>query len=173
MEWLTVAKWSPYVAGIGIGVLSWFAFLFSDRAIGCSTPFARASGMIERLFRGDRVLQRAYFQKYLPEVGWDSMLVVGVLIGALASALLSGSFKLTWVPDLWQQTFGNTPAIRLIVALVGGILMGIGSRWAGGCTSGHGISGTLQLAVSSWLSVICFFAGGIATAMLIFRVIGG
>jgi uncharacterized membrane protein YedE/YeeE len=173
MEWLTVVKWSPYVAGVGMGILSWFAFLFSDRTIGCSTPFARASGMIERLLRGDKVLQRPYFEKYRPQIGWDSMLVVGVLIGALVSALLSGSFRLTWVPDLWQQTFGDTPTIRLIVAFVGGILMGIGSRWAGGCTSGHGISGTLQLAVSSWLSVICFFAGGIATAMLIFRVIGG
>ena len=173
MEWLTAVKWSPYVAGIGIGILSWLAFLFSDRTIGCSTPFARTSGMIERLFRGDQVLQRPYFQKYLPEIGWDWMLVLGILIGAFISALLSGSFEFTWVPDLWQQTFGNTPTIRLIVALVGGILMGIGSRWAGGCTSGHGISGTLQLAVSSWLSVICFFVGGIATAMLIFRVIGG
>jgi uncharacterized membrane protein YedE/YeeE len=173
MEWLTMVKWSPYVAGACIGVLSWLAFLLSDRGIGCSTPFARMSGAIERLFRGDKVLQRPYFQKYLPQVGWDWMLIVGVLIGAFASALLSGSFKPTWVPELWLQTFGNTPILRLIVTLIGGILMGIGSRWAGGCTSGHGISGTLQLAISSWLSVICFFIGGIATAMLIFRVIGG
>ena len=173
MEWLTMATWSPYVAGIGIGVLSWLAFLFSDRTIGCSTPFARFSGMIERLFRGDKTLDRPYFKKYLPVLGWDGMLVVGILIGAFISAQLSGTFELKWVPDLWQQTFGNTPVLRLIVALVGGILMGVGSRWAGGCTSGHGISGTLQLAISGWLSAICFFVGGIATAMLIFRVFGG
>jgi hypothetical protein len=47
--------------------------------------------------------------------------------------------------------------------------MGIGARWAGGCTSGHGISGTLQLAVSSWLAVLCFFAGGVATAMILYQ----
>jgi hypothetical protein len=47
----------------------------------------------------------------------------------------------------------------------------MGARWAGGCTSGHGISGTLQLAVSSWLAVMGFFAGGIVTAMVLFHVI--
>ena len=172
MEWFTAARWSPYIAGIGIGILSWFAFLLSDKTIGCSTPFARTSGMIERWFRGDKVLQRPYFQRYLPVIGWDWMLVLGVFIGALLAAVTSGSFELEWVPDLWQRTFGNTPLIRWLVALLGGILMGIGSRWAGGCTSGHGISGTLQLAVSSWLAVICFFVAGIATAVLIFRVIG-
>lgn len=173
MEWLTMATWSPYIAGIGIGILGWLAFLLSDRTIGCSTPFARASGMIERLFRGDRVLERPYFKQYLPTFGWDWMLVIGIFIGAFVSAQLSGQFEIKWVPDLWAQTFGNTPLIRMIVALVGGVLMGIGSRWAGGCTSGHGISGTLQLAVSSWISVFGFFIGGIAAAMLIFRVLGG
>ena len=49
--------------------------------------------------------------------------------------------------------------------------MGFGARWAGGCTSGHGISGMLQLAVSSWLAATSFFVGGIATAMLIFKVL--
>ena len=173
MEWLKMVTWSPYVAGIGMGILASLSFLLSDRTLGCSTPFARASGAIERLFRGDRTLERPYYKRYLPIFEWDGMLIIGVLIGAFISVLLSGSFDLKWVPDLWMQTFGNTPVIRLVVALVGGTLMGIGSRWAGGCTSGHGISGTLQLAASSWLSVIMFFVGGIATALLIFRVIGG
>ena len=173
MEWLTMVTWSPYVAGIGIGILASLSLLLSDRTIGCSTPFARASGAIERLFGGDKVLDRPYYKKYVPKLEWDGMLIIGILIGAFISVLLSGSFGLKWVPDLWMSTFGNTPILRLIVSLVGGILMGIGSRWAGGCTSGHGISGTLQLAISSWLSVVCFFVGGIATAVLIFRVIGG
>jgi uncharacterized membrane protein YedE/YeeE len=46
--------------------------------------------------------------------------------------------------------------------------MGFGARWAGGCTSGHGISGVLQLAVSGLISAACFFAGGIATAFLLY-----
>jgi len=48
-------------------------------------------------------------------------------------------------------------------------LMAFGARMAGGCTSGHGISGTMQLSVGSWVAVVCFFAGGIATALLMFR----
>ena len=48
--------------------------------------------------------------------------------------------------------------------------IGFGARWARGCTSGHGLSGTMQLAVSSWLAVACFFIGGTITAMFFFRV---
>jgi uncharacterized membrane protein YedE/YeeE len=61
---------------------------------------------------------------------------------------------------------------RVIVALLGGICLGFGARWAGGCTSGHGISGTLQLTVGSWISAVCFFIGGIITALFLYRVIG-
>jgi uncharacterized membrane protein YedE/YeeE len=170
MEWLMMDRWSPYVSGIGIGLLSWVTFLLSDKPIGCSTAFSRTSGMIERLFRGARVEEKAYYRKFAPSVDWEWMLVVGVFIGAFLSAELSGQFQGQWVPTKWAVTFGNTPFTRWIVALIGGTIMGIGARWAGGCTSGHGISGTLQLAVSSWVAVICFFIAGVVTAMLIFRI---
>jgi hypothetical protein len=126
--------------------------------------------MVERLFRGSKVEEKLYYKQFTPSVDWEWMLVLGVFIGAFLSAKLSGQFQGDWVPTKWAATFGNTPLTRWIVALIGGTVMGIGARWAGGCTSGHGISGTLQLAVSSWLAVICFFIGGIATAMLIFNV---
>jgi uncharacterized protein len=48
----------------------------------------------------------------------------------------------------------------------------IGARWAGGCTSGHGITGTLQFAVSSWMAVIAFFVGGIIAAYIIYGFAG-
>jgi len=172
MNWLSMVRWSPYMVGIGIGILSWFAFLLSDKPIGCSTAYARTSGMLERLVRGDRVLKKAYYQKFAPVVDWEWMLVVGVVIGAFISAQLSGAFHVLWVPSTWAASFGTGPVLRWLVALIGGVLMGLGARWAGGCTSGHGISGTLQLAVSSWLAAICFFIGGIAAAMLIFHIIG-
>ncbi|HRW77248.1 MAG TPA: YeeE/YedE thiosulfate transporter family protein, partial [Candidatus Sabulitectum sp.] len=53
-------------------------------------------------------------------------------------------------------------------SFAGGLLLGLGSRWAGGCTSGHGISGTLQLTLSSWLAVVVFFASGIFFAWLLY-----
>ena len=77
------------------------------------------------------------------------------------------------IPELWASTFGPAVVPRHLTALLGGVILGFGARWANGCTSGHGISGTLQLAVSGWLAAICFFIGGIAAAMLIFRVFGG
>jgi len=169
----TMTRWSPYIVGVGIGVLCCLAFLLSDKTIGCSTAFARSAGMLERLFRGKRVNERPYYQQFKSVVDWEWMLVLGLLLGAAASSLLSGSFHFHWVPPLWAARAGADPVVRWAVALFGGICLGFGARWAGGCTSGHGISGTLQLAVSSWLAVAGFFVGGIAAAVLLFNVILG
>ena len=173
MEWLVMPRWSPYAVGIGIGILSWITFMLSDRPIGCTTALARTSGMIERLFRGRKVYEKLYYKQFVPEIDWQWMLLVGVVGGAFISAQLSGAFALSWTPEVWVTAFGASPLVRWVVALIGGILMGLGARWAGGCTSGHGISGALQLATSSWAAAICFFIGGIAVAMFIFKIIGG
>lgn len=170
MEWLRLQQWSPYVVGVGIGVLSWLSFVLSDHPLGCSAAFARTSGMIEKLLRGKKVEERPYYRQFSPTITWEWMLVLGIIIGAFISAKFSGQFQFNWVPNKWKVIVSDVVFIRWAVALVGGIMMGFGARWAGGCTSGHGISGMLQLAVSSWLAAICFFVGGIATAMLIFRV---
>jgi len=157
-----------------MGIVIYLAFLLSDRSLGCSTAFARTAGMIEGWFRGkDKVKERPYFQQFAPVIEWGWMLVLGVVIGALISSVVSGSFEFKWVPDRWAEAFGPSPWLRLIGAFVGGVLMGIGARWAGGCTSGHGISGTLQLATSSWIAVFGFFASGIATAFFLYRFLAG
>ncbi len=172
IEFLKEVSWSPYAVGAGIGILSWLSFLISRKPIACSTSFARTSGMIEKLFSGKKAAQKPYYQKIGLAVDWQWMLVVGVIIGSLISSLLSGDFSWQWVPSVWAAEFGRGPILRVIVALAGGCLIGFGARWAGGCTSGHGISGTLQLAVSSWISAICFFIGGILTTHIIFALIG-
>jgi len=171
LEWLTMKQWSPYIVGMGIGILSWFAFLISNKPIGCSTAFTRTSGMVERLLRGKRVLGKHYYVRFPPVVDWEWMLVVGVIVGSFISAKLSGQFQAQWIPDMWSSTFGSALFTRWLIALFGGVIIGFGARWAGGCTSGHGISGTLQLAVSSWLAVVCFFVSGIMTAMVIYKII--
>ena len=171
MNWLTQTQWSPYVVGAGIGVLSWITWLISNEPIGCSTSFSRIAGMIEKLFRGKKYEKKLYYQEVKPEIDWQMMLVIGVVIGALISSLLSGDFCLQWIPSVWSLTFGDNMVLRLAAGFAGGILLGFGSRWADGCTSGHGISGTMQLAVSSWISAICFFIGGILMAQLLFKVI--
>ncbi len=168
IEYLSMKEWSPYLVGVGIGVLNIFAFLLSDKPIGCSTAYSRTSGMIEKVFRGPKVRDKAYYRKFEPVVDWEVMLVAGIVLGAFLSASMSGEFRPEMVPALWRERFGPDPVTRLAAAFVGGFLVGLGARWAGGCTSGHGISGTTQLAASSWLAVACFFIGGIATAMLLF-----
>jgi uncharacterized protein len=169
MNWLEQARWSPYIVGAGIGVLSWLTFLLSDKPLACSTSFAKVAGMIEKVFRGDRVNERPYYCEFTPNVDWGVMLVIGLFFGALVSTLLSHSFSVNWVPTVWAAHFGGSPVLRWAGALVGGVLLGFGARWANGCTSGHGISGTLQLTASSWLAAACFFIGGIAVAMLLYR----
>jgi uncharacterized membrane protein YedE/YeeE len=57
----------------------------------------------------------------------------------------------------------------MVVAFLGGVIIMYGARMAGGCTSGHGISGSLQLAVSSWVFFLTMFAFGIGTALILFR----
>lgn len=164
--------WSPYLVGIGIGILGLLTFLISRKPIGCSTAYARTSGMIARIFLGPRVVGQPYYREFLPVVDWEWMFVLGIVIGAFISGLFSNDLQWQVVPDTWARTFGAGVGLRLIVALAGGILLGFGARWANGCTSGHGISGTMQLAISSWISVIFFFITGILSAHFLYYVVG-
>lgn len=166
----TGTNWSPYVVGIGIGLLSWLSFLISGKPIATSTTFARTGGIIEEAITGEETQRRPYYKKIKLKINWQWMLVVGVVIGSFLSAIISGDFQVgVWVPSRWASAFGDSALLRVLVAVAGGIILGFGARFAGGCTSGHGISGTLQLAVSSWISAIFFFVGGIITAHLIFN----
>ena len=168
----TDPDWSPYAVGIGIGILSWLSFLISGKPIATSTTFARIGGMIEEVVTGGKAKQKPYYKKIKLEINWQWMLVLGVIIGSFLSAIISDDLQANaWVPLLWASAFCESAILRVLVALAGGIILGFGSRFADGCTSGHGISGTLQLAVSGWVSAIFFFIGGIITAHIIYLVI--
>jgi uncharacterized protein len=171
-EIFTQAAWSPYLAGAGIGILSCLALVLADRPLGCSTAFVKARGLIGLLVNREKTEQKEYYREIVPNVDWAFMIIPGIIIGAFLSSYLSGTFHLVWVPALWGSVFGENAVLRVIVALAGGILLGFGARWAGGCTSGHGISGSIQLSLASMITAACFFAGGITVAMLLYRVIG-
>jgi uncharacterized membrane protein YedE/YeeE len=172
IEYLMQTIWSPYIAGAGIGVLGCLTFLLSDRPLGVSTAYAKMSGLIERAVSKEAAGRNEYYRLTPPAVDWQFAIVPGIIVGAFISAMLSGSFHLAWVPAFWGSSFGSSPVPRLIAAVIGGILLAFGARWAGGCTSGHGISGTMQLSLGSIVAAACFFAGGIATAFVLFRVMG-
>jgi uncharacterized membrane protein YedE/YeeE len=110
-----------------------------------------------------------YFKDNPPRVGWEFYFVVFIVFGGAIAAISGGEFVNEWLPAMWVARFGDSIALRAVVTLAGGFLMAVGARLAGGCTSGHGISGTLQLNVASWIAVICLFIGGIAVAMPLFN----
>jgi uncharacterized protein len=167
---MTAALWSPYLVGAGIGILSWLVFLLCNHPLGVSTALAKTAGMIEKTMRGPKAEEKLYWQENKPAVDWEWVLVLGLLIGAITASLLSGTFEWQWVPPMWAETFGSNIWKRLLTALAGGILVGFGARWGCGCTSGHGISGSLQLVLASWLAALLFFIGGITSAFLLYRI---
>ena len=161
--------WSPYLVGALIGVLSMLTFYFSDKPLGASTAYARVAGLIGLQVAPTHTKSLKYFKNNPPKVGWELVLVMSVVAGAFLAAGSGDELTGEFLPAMWQQRFGSDSYLtRMIVAFVGGVLMAFGARMAGGCTSGHGISGTLQLAVGSLISAICFFISGILTAMLMY-----
>lgn len=162
--------WSPYLVGVGLGILSWISFLLLDSGLGASSAYARSGAMLEQALSRSKPVHRQYYEENLrPFVNPGWMMLLGVVIGAFLSAQLSGDFQVRLIPDLWRSQFGDSGGLRILTAFLGGAVMAVGARWAGGCTSGHGITGTLQLALSSWIAVICFFIGGIATALILYH----
>ena len=160
--------WSPYIAGGLSGLVIIVSVLWTGQFFGASTSFVRSVGMLQKIFEPERVAQLEYFIRYLPKFDWQLMFVIGIFVGSLVAALLSGTFKWQGVPDMWAERFGPSTAKRGIVAFLGGIIAMFGARLAGGCPSGHGLSGMIQLAVSGLIAMIFFFAGGIIMTRLVY-----
>jgi uncharacterized membrane protein YedE/YeeE len=169
----TMKSWSPYVAGLGIGMLSWFAFYTADKHLAITLQYEHIAAMAQTALAPEAAAANGYYparaaEGLQPVVGWYLMLLLGVFLGSWLSAWLSGSRSPMRVPPLWRWRFGDSAARRYSFAFLGGALMVFGARVAGGCTSGHGISGSLQLALQSWTFMLLAFAVAIATAFLIF-----
>jgi len=89
--------------------------------------------------------------------------------GSVSRRKSSGARRQTISP-IWARALGSaSPTRRYAVAFAAGFIMLFGARLADGCTSGHGLSGTAQLAVGSMVAVAAMFAGGIATALALLR----
>jgi uncharacterized protein len=175
---LSMRSWSPYAVGVGIGLLSWFALASADHLLGISTAFENTAALTEKAIVPGVEQMNGYFaakdaEGKPPKIGWEWMLVVGVFVGALVSSRLSGDRSPETVPALWRWRFGGRPGKRLVVAFLAGAVMMFGARLAQGCTSGHGISGSLQLAASSWVFSAVFFAAATVAAFAIYGKRGG
>ena len=169
------SSWTPYLAGAGIGALEWFTFATANKTLGVTTPFESTAAVLERQVEQKLESESNHYEKYVaergeePSIDWEWMLVAGIPIGAYLAARAEGGVDASYVPDLWRRRFGESIALRTIGAFAGGALMMFGARMAKGCTSGHCISGTAQLSVSSWL----FSAVMGATALGVTRAIFG
>lgn len=160
--------WSPYLVGTLIGLLSMATFYFSNKPLSVSTAYARLAGLVGNLFSKEHTENLKFYQDTKPKIEWGEMLVFGMLLGAFIAAVTGSEIADAWVPELWKHRFGADVLFRQGIAFVGGAMMAYGARLAGGCTSGHGISGALQLSVSSWIALVCFFIAAVATAHLLY-----
>ena len=167
--------WSPYLAGALVGLLAIISVYLTttlmgkSNYLGASTTFVRAAGLLFQSVDLARVAVNAYYLKEKVKVDWQFMMIIGIFFGALISSLMDKSFKLEAVPPTWEKRFGASVGKRAIFSFLGGIVAMIGARMADGCPSGHGLSGMMQLSMSSFIALAFFFGAGALVANLMYR----
>lgn len=169
-----------YVAGPLIGLMVPALLLIGNKAFGVSSNFrhlcaALAPGRIE------------YFGHDWRTIGsWNLAFLLGIFVGAAAASYVAPPLSVALAPDTVEAlhqlglsdlrglgprelfSWASLLTIRGLVLMVGGgFLVGFGTAWAGGCTSGHAIAGLASLQLPSLLAVCGFFAGGLAATHLL------
>ena len=156
--------WSPYLSGIGLGLTLLLAFVIVGRGLGASGAMMRLDVWFMNLFASDHVLSSTYLSKYAvnPLSNWLVYEILGVVIGGFISGLLAGRLKFKIGKGERITNRG-----RLILAFLGGGIMGFGARLARGCTSGLALTGGSTLALGGWVFMFAVFAGAYATAYFV------
>ena len=150
MEWI-MQPWPWWISGILIGLTVPLLYILAGKAFGISTSLQQIGAMcapnsrFEYLSKHDR-------KGHL----WTLIFVIGIAIGGFVATRFLSAEPVRLLPESFSSPSG---AIKL---LFGGFLIGFGTRYAGGCTSGHSITGIANLNWPSLLATICFFAGGLA-----------
>ena len=150
MTWI-MQPWPWWLSGILIGLTVPLLFILAGKAFGISTSLQQAGAMcapnskLEYLSKHDRKANM-----------WTIVFAVGIAIGAFVATRFLSEQPAEFLPSSFHSLAGG------IKLLVGGFLIGFGTRYAGGCTSGHSITGIANLNWPSLLATICFFAGGLA-----------
>lgn len=158
---------NPYLAGVGIGVVLLLAFVIMGRGLGASGAFSSMVAAGASAVAPGHAAGSPPYAGYLKGDGasplndWLVFEILGVTLGGLLSAVLAGRFRLT--VDRGPRI---TDRGRLLYALGGGAVMGIGAKLARGCTSGQALTGGALLSAGSWLFIGAAFAAGYAAAPL-------
>ncbi len=160
---------NPYLAGIGLGMSLLLAFLLVGRGLGASGAFTRVDAAVVESVAPEHAHEQPYWKRYTtrkkpPLDNFLTYQVLGMLLGGMLSA---------WAAGRLRRGVSHGPRIsvrsRIGLAVLGGGISGFGTRLAGGCTSGLGLTGGATLAVGGWVFLVGFFAAGFAGAALVRR----
>jgi uncharacterized protein len=183
MEFL-LRPWHWSVAGVLIGLTVPVLYLIGNKPFGISSSFRHLCAAC--LPNGI-----SFFNYDWKKESWNLFFAAGIAFGGfIATTLLAdpGPFKIA--PATQQQlsqlgvtqftqmeptdifSFSNLLTIKgFIFIVVGGFLVGFGTRYAGGCTSGHAITGLSNFQLSSLIATICFMLGGFVVTWLVLPLI--
>ena len=157
-----------WLGGILMAALLLFAFsvIGANRPIGASTYVPYFAGIIFDLDPN----KYTYLKEIHNPGSWEGVFLLGVLAGSFFNAVfITKTFRFTIVPDAWKRYKNSSVASRLIWSFVSGFFLIIGARLAGGCTSGHFLSGVSQTALSSMIFGATVLASLIITGKLFYK----
>jgi len=173
MSWLSKqfrqAEWSPYAAGVLLGMVGIFTVTFAHKLLGASGGFENIAGMIGKAI-APVAFGNVYFDFVMPAgITYAVVLLIGIFFGGTLGALSSGTFRVRTMDDeQWKKAYGPQLWKRWLVMFLGGIVVEYGAGIAGGCTSGLLISGGMLLAPAAFLFMGGMFASGIVTAKIVY-----
>ena len=172
VQFVAQENWSPYLAGILLGLTAIFALLFGNHLLTASGPVATITSTILNWISPEKTSDNLYFKYIIPPdfISWPVFCYFGIILGGFLGALSSRTFRLRWNEDpTWNKIFGKKIWKRAILGFIGAVILQFGASIAGGCTSGLAISGGMLLAPSGFIFMAGMFISGIFTAWLIYR----
>ena len=172
VAFLRKEEWSPYAAGILLGLVGIFTVLLTDKVLnapkllGASGGFENVAGFIGKLIQPSNT----YFNYVMPAgITFAVILLVGIFFGGMLGAFSSGTLKFrTMDSEQWKQVFGKQTWTRWLVLFFGAIIVEYAAGIAGGCTSGLAISGGMLLVPAAFLFIAGMFVSGIITALIVY-----
>lgn len=174
IDYIRKDEWSPYVAGVLLGVVGILAVWLSDSLLGASGAFENLAGMIGKAV-APKLFDNLYFNFIMPPgITWSLVLFVGTFFGGLIGAWTSGTLlwgkKSAANPDeQWKRIFGQQTWKRWLWGFIGAIILEYGAGIAGGCTSGLAISGGMLLAPAAYIFIAAMFVSGILTTLIVYK----
>ena len=161
--------WNPYVAGVGLGLVLLASFVVMGRGLGASGAVASTITAGLDVVAPQHVAANPAYAEYLKEgttplKDWLVFEVLGVFVGGWLSGMLA--HRVTRTVEKGPNISTNR---RLVFALVGGVLMGVGAKLARGCTSGQALTGGALLNAGSWAFMLMVFAGAYGLAYFMRR----